>query len=88
MGLVDLDRLRQKQRNNEDFPLFSFCNIKMTIMTSYFRIRDDANEIFKNFTRFLPIVYSYQVSESPDFNQKKKLRKFGSLIIFLAKHSL
>ena len=43
----------------------------MAIMTSYFRIRDDVIKIFINFTRFWPIVYSYQVSPSSDLNQKK-----------------
>ena len=43
----------------------------MTIMTSYFRIRDDVVKYFLNFTRFLPIVYSYQVSASSGLNQKK-----------------
>ena len=46
-------------------------NIKMTIMTSYFRIRDEVIKIFLNFTRFLPITYSYQASASSDLNQKK-----------------
>ena len=53
------------------FHFFSCCEIKITIMTSYFRIRDEVIKIFLNFTRFLPIVCSYQVSESSDLNQKK-----------------
>ena len=35
-----------------------------------------------NFTRFLPIVYSYQVSASSDLNQKKILRKCTFLSCF------
>ena len=42
--------------------------------------------IFLNFTRFLPIVYSYQVSASSDLNQKK-FGKYVSLLMFLTKHS-
>ena len=42
-------------------------------MTSYFWIRDDVINVL-NFTRFLPIVYSYQVSASSDLNQKKNLK--------------
>ena len=57
----------------------------MAIMTSYFRIRDDAINFF-NFTRFLPIAYSYQVSASSDLNQKN-VEKFPSMILFLAKDS-
>ena len=49
----------------------SYCDIKMTIMTSYFRIRDDIIKIVLDFTRFLPIAYSYQVSAWSDLNQKK-----------------
>ena len=46
----------------------------MTIMTSNVQIRDDAiNFFFLNFTRFLHIVYSYQVPASTDFNQKKNI---------------
>ena len=37
--------------------IVSCRNIKMTIMTSYFRIRDDAIKFYLNFKRFLPIVY-------------------------------
>ena len=44
-------------------------DIKMTIMMSYFQIRDDVIN-FLNFTRLLPIEYSYQVSASSDLNQK------------------
>ena len=37
---------------------FLSCDdIKMKIMTSYFRIRDKVIKISLNFTRFLPIVY-------------------------------
>ena len=44
--------------------------MKMTIMTSYYRIRDDAIKFFKNFIKILQIVYSYQVLASSDFNKK------------------
>ena len=53
------------------------------IILSNWRCR---HQFFSNFTRFLPIVYSYQVSALSDFNQKK-FGEFASLIIFLAKPS-
>ena len=42
---------------------------------------------FFNFTRLLPIVYFYQVSASSDLDQKEKIKKLASLIMFLAKQS-
>ena len=68
------------------FHFLSCHDIKMTIMTSYFRINDDVIKFIFNFTRFLPIIYSYQVSASSDLNQKQ-FEKFTFLIMFLAKHS-
>ena len=61
-------------KNKETMKTFHFLScrhIKVTIMTSYFRIKDDVIKICLNFTRFLPIVYSYQVPASSDLNQKK-----------------
>ena len=48
------------------FLFISFYDIKITIMTSYFGIRDEVIIFFFNFTRFLPIAYSHQVSATPD----------------------
>ena len=42
----------------------------MMIMTSYYRIRDDAIKFFANFIRILQIVYSYQVLASSNLNKK------------------
>ena len=71
----------------EAFHFLSCHKIKMTIMTEYFRIRDDVITIFFNFTRLLPILYSYHVSALSDLNQKKSFEKFAFLIMFLDKHS-
>ena len=63
-------------KNKETIRTFHFpsCHdIKMMIITSYVRIRDDIINFF-NFTRYLPIVYSYQILASSDLNQKKILR--------------
>ena len=56
-------------KNKETMKTFHFfiCDDEMT---SYFRFRDDVI-IFLNFTRFLPIVYSYHVSVSFDLTEKK-----------------
>ena len=62
---------------------FSSCHdIKMTIMTPYFRIRDDDINFFK-FHKIFPTVYSNQVSASSHLNQKI-FEKFASLNMFLA----
>ena len=52
------------------FHSLSCCDIKMRIMTSTFELEMTSSS-FLNFTRFLPIVYSYQVSAWSELNQKK-----------------
>ena len=77
-------------KNKETMKTFHFVScrgIRMTIMTLYFRIRDHAINFFLNLTRFLPIVYSYQVSTLSELNKKKIFGKLASLIMFSAKHS-
>ena len=64
------------------FHFLTCCDIKMKIVTSYFRIRDDVIKIILNFTRFPPIAYSYQVSASSDLNQKKILKNLPLLSCF------
>ena len=54
----------QKQRNNEDF---------LPPKVLQHQTDDyDVIKMFLNFTRFLPVVYSYQVSALSDLNQTKK----------------
>ena len=78
--------LIQKQRNNEDLHCFSCRYIKMTIMTSYFRIGDDTIKILipqDFYPSYIPTKFQHHL----DLNQKKIIKKVSSLIMFLAEHS-
>ena len=60
-------------------------DIKMMIMTSYFRIRDDVIKFLKISQDFYPLCiptkFQHDLLES-----EKNFEKFASLIMFLVKH--
>ena len=65
---------------------FSCRDIKMTIMTSYFQIRDVFKFLFLISQDFYP---SYILTKfEHHLTRVKKFGKFASLIMFLTKHSL
>ena len=69
--------LSKNKETKKTFHFFTCHDIKMMIMTSYIRIRDGIINFLK-FTRFLSIIYSYQVSAWSDLHQKKN----GKICLF------
>ena len=68
------------------FHFLSFRDIKMTIMTSFFRIRDDVIKFLKISQDFYPSYIPTKFSIIW-LDSEKNFEKFASLIMFSVKHS-